>query len=441
MKYTSLQALLWLGVYVLLAVLPLIVVFVGELPAARGFWVELGVGLGFVGLAMMGLQFVLTGRFRSFASGFGLDNMLQFHRQAGLIATGFILAHPVVLIASRPDFVAFFDPRVNAVRAVALIVVTVALVAIVVTTLWRRTFGIPYEWWRSAHGGLALLIVLIGLGHVLMVGHYVDPLWKQIVWIGFTGGAIALLVHGRVVRPWALKKKPWEVRDVRPEKGPTWTIELAPDGHDGLDFEAGQFGWLTIGPSPFSLQQHPFTIASSAERPDRVQFTIKQLGDFTATIKDIPEGTSAFVEGPFGAFTLDETTAECGAVFLAAGVGITPVMSILRTLRDRDGEAPEMQLIYANQSRETAIFYHRLDELAEDLPLEVVHVLEEPPADWEGETGLVTPELLDEHLWEDDGRRRYYVCGPAPMMDVVEGHLVDKGVDGRRVLSERFEIV
>lgn len=441
MKYTNLQALLWLAVYVFLAILPLIVIFVGDLPAARGFWIELGVGLGFVGLAMMGLQFVLTGRFRSMAMGFGLDNMLQFHRQAGLVATSLVLAHPVVLIAANPAFAHFFDPRVNFLRAVALITVTIALIAIIVTTLWRKTFGIPYEWWRTAHGTLALLIVLIGLGHVMMVSHYVNPLWKQLVWIGFTGAAMALLIHGRLIRPLALKQRPWKVADVKAERGPTSTVVLEPDGHDGLDFESGQFGWLTIGPTPFSLQQHPFTIASSAERPDRLQFTIKELGDFTSTIKNIPAGTSAFVEGPFGAFTLGEATQRHGAVFVAAGVGITPVMSILRTWRDRDEDPPPIQLFYANPSLDTAIFYDELQQLADELPLELIHVLEDPPPQWDGETGLITPEMLNERLWDDDGQRRYFVCGPAPLMDVVEQYLVDAGVDGRRVFSERFEIV
>ncbi len=441
MKYTTPQALTWLGVYIALSLLPLVVLFIGPMPPARSFAIELGVGLGFVGLAMMGLQFVLTGRFQSFASGLGLDNMLQFHRQAGLIATGFVLAHPVVLIASDPAYIEFFDPSVNLPRAVALVTVIISLLALVATTLWRKSFGIPYEWWRSAHGGLAFVVVLIGLGHVLMVGYYVDPLWKQAVWITFTGAALLLLVHGRIIRPLALKKKPWKVAEVRPENGPCWTIALEPDGHDGLDFEAGQFGWLTVGPTPFSLQQHPFTIASSAERPKSVEFTIKELGDFTATIKDIPSGTPAFVEGPFGAFALDEVVEEDGAVFVAAGVGITPVMSMLRTLRDRE-LSPPLKLIYGNPSRERAIFFEELQQLSDALDLDVTHVLEEPPENWNGEQGFITPDILANRLPDDDGKRRYYVCGPSVMMDIVEEYLVDEhGVDGRRVFSERFAIV
>ena len=440
MKYTPLQAAAWLAFYLFLSLLPLGLVFVGEIPEPRGFWVEFGVGLGFVGLSMMGLQFLLTGRFRGLAEGFGLDNMLQFHRQSGLVATALVLAHPIVLFIADPDYLSFLDPGVYPARAAVLGSVILALVVLIGSTLWRESFGIPYEWWRAGHGLLALLIVMLGLGHVLLVGHYVDPWWKKAIWFGVTTGAMAMLIHGRVIRPWLLSKKPWKVVDLREERGSSWSLRLEPDGHEGFDFEAGQFAWLTLGNSPYGLQQHPFTLSSSAEASEAVEFTIKELGDFTATIKDVPMGTPAYVEGPFGAFTLDDETAQEGAVFVVGGVGITPVMSMLRTLRDR-GDCPELQIFYANKSPSAAIFYDELEEMARDLPLELHHVFEEPPEDWEGPTGMLNEALLDELMWEDNGRRRYYVCGPEPMMDVAEHYLIDRGIDGLRVFSERFKIV
>ncbi len=440
MRYTYAQALGWLALYIVLSLLPLLFSVLGTTPDPRPFWVEFGVGLGFVGLAMMGMQFVLTGRFRNFASGLGLDNMLQFHRQSGLVAFCFVLAHPTVLLIAEPSFLEFLDPRVYPDRATVLTLVMIALVVLIVTTLWRKTFGISYEWWRTAHGGLALFIVFAGLVHVMLVSHYVDPLWKRGIWIGFTAAAMFMLIQGRVIRPLVLKRRPWKVVEVREERGDSWTVALEPEGHDGIDFVAGQFAWLTIGPTPFSLQQNPFTISSSAEEDRRIEFTIKVLGDFTATIKDIPEGTCAFVEGPFGEFALNDDAQEHGAVFFAGGVGITPVMSMLRTLRDQGRTVP-LQLFYANNRLEDVIFYEELQELQEELNLEVIWVLADPPEDWHGETGFITAELMDRHKSEDDGERRYFVCGPGAMMDAVESKLVQRGITGRRIFSERFDIV
>lgn len=433
------QVVLWVGLYVVLALAPLAVSLIGHTGEYRGFWIEFGVGLGFVGLAMMGLQFVLTARFRTMAAPFGTDAMLQFHRQAGLAAYWFILGHVLILFVADPDYLSFLDPRVNAPRALALTTVIVALTLLLVATFWRKTLHISYEWWRLSHGLMAFLVVFIGLAHILMVGFYTSELWKQVLWVGLTGAAMGLLLHVRLVKPLHMLRRPYEIADVRQETESVWTLEIEPDGHDGLRFNAGQFVWLTIGPSPFSLQQHPFTIASSAEQSGRYELTIKELGDFTSTtLPSVPPGTQAYLEGPYGAFTLSPD-ASMGAVFVIGGIGITPVMSMLRTLKDR-GDSRPLLLIYGNPSYEEIVFRDELEALESELNLEVVHVLENPPEEWDGETGRIDVPILRRHQLDVD-EVEYLVCGPEPMMDGVEQTLRRWGLPLRRVKSERFNIV
>jgi predicted ferric reductase len=438
MKYTYKQAAMWAALYALLALLPLGFVLLDGRPAARPFLVEFGVGLGFVGMAVMALQFLLTGRFRDFAAGFGVDNQLQFHKHMGIVAFFFVMAHPLVLFAQNSGYLVFFDPRANLLRALALSGAVVLLVLIVGLTLWRKALRIPYEWWRASHAVFSALVVLIGLVHILQVGYHVGSVWKQGLWIGVTAIAVVSLAYTRLYKPLRLKKYPWEIVDVRPERGECWTLVLEPADHDGIDFVPGQFCWLTVGDSPFSLQQHPFSVSSSADEPTRLEFTLKELGDFTRTVGDIDPGTRAFVEGPYGAFTLGR---ECkdDAVFFAGGVGITPIMSILRTLRDR-GMHGSYVLYYANPDAETILFRDELDALADEIDLEIIYVVEEPPEDWDGEVGLFTDDLIGEYLPEDDESCRYYVCGPEPMMDMVETALVERDISRRRIMSERFEI-
>lgn len=437
------RVVLWIGMYVVLILAPLVVAVIGHDRPSRGFWIEFGVGLGFVGLAMMGLQFVLTARLRHIAAPFGTDAMLQFHRQAGLGAYVFILGHAVVLLLAAPQYLAFLDPRVNAPRAVALGAAVVILTLLIVFTLWRTRFRLTYEWWRLTHGIFALLVVFIGLAHVMMVGFYVSAPWQRALWVGLTLGAMGLLIHARVIKPMLMSRRPYRVVDVRPEVERVWTLELAPEGHDGMRFEPGQFAWLTLGPSPFVLEQHPFTMASSAERPGTYLFTIKELGDFSATIKQVKSGTRAFLEGPYGAFTLDPDPAV-GAVFIVGGIGVTPVMSMLRTLADRRDQRP-LVLLYGNARWEKIAFREELEALQRQLNLKVVHVLEEPPPDWEGEAGYVTPEILERHCpprrGDGEPMHEYFICGPDPMMDAVELTLRRWGAPMRKVNSERFKIV
>lgn len=141
----ALRAALWIGPYMVLVLAPLGLALLDSPPASRGFWVEFGVGLGFVGLAMLSMQFLLTARFQRIATLYGQDAMLQFHRQAGIAAAIFVIAHPVILFLADPTYTAFLDPRVNLPRFLALTFVIVALALLIVLSLWRKRIGISYE--------------------------------------------------------------------------------------------------------------------------------------------------------------------------------------------------------------------------------------------------------------------------------------------------------
>jgi predicted ferric reductase len=128
--------------------------------------------------------------------------------------------------------------------------------------------------------------------------------------------------------------------------------------------------------------------------------------------------------------------------FIAGGVGITPIMSMLRTLAQR-GEKRPLTLIYANRDWESVTFREEIERLQDSLALTVVHVLEKPPTDWNGESGFVTQAILERHL--PKARRRntveIFICGPQPMMNAVEQALSNLGVPFGDYHSEQFYLV
>ena len=429
----------WLLLFTVLVIAPLVLAVVGHEEESRGFWIEFGVGLGFAGLALMGLQFVQTGRSSKIGAPFGMDEILHFHGQSGYVAWLFIMGHFIILFFADPDYLRYLDPFVNLPRAVALSGVIVAVCCLIAFTHWREKIGLIYEWWRASHGLLALFVVFVGTVHIMQVSFYVTELWQQVVWVGFSLGAIGMLVYNRVIRPLQMKKKPYKVTSVKEEVEETWSIEVEPEGHEGLDFKAGQFVWITLGDTPFSMQQHPFTISSSPEVKDKIRFTMKELGDFTSEAKNIEIGSKAFVEGPYGNFTMDETS-SIHNVFIVGGIGITPVMSILQTLKMR-GDQRVSTVIYGTPSKDLTPFYDELKVLAAELELKVIHVFEEPDEEGEAETGLITPDLIRKHLPEDISNCEYFICGPQPMMDVAEDALREWKVPVHMVHAERFNIV
>ncbi len=429
----------WIMFYTALVLAPMLVVVIGERPAPRNLLVESGAMLGLLGLGVLAMQLVISGRHRWFAGNLGQDNVLQFHRQVGIFGWLLVLSHPLCMLFGNPEYLAFLDPRAGWFRAITLYLLLLASTALIVSSLWRGRFNLQYEWWRGIHAALALLVVSGGLGHALMAGHYTAGWFTKALLGGLIGVPLLLLLETRLLRPWRLSQRPWKVTAVEPRSGDVTRLELQADGHAGMCFLPGQFVWLTLGETPYNLQQHPFSITSPATEPDRIEFAIKPLGDFSRSVAEVARGTPAWLEGPYGTFSIDASSGR-RAVFIAGGIGVTPIMSMLRTCGERGCNQP-MWLVDANDKQSEIIFCNEIEALAKRLSLTIVHVLVDPPPEWRGETGYVDEALLDRVLPPDADDIDYFVCGPPPMMDVVERGLRARGVAADRLYSERFELV
>ena len=271
-----------------------------------------------------------------------------------------------------------------------------ALIALVVTALWRAKLNIRYETWHLTHIALAVIAVTGGLLHMVGWGFYLADPWKRALWIGLTLFWIALLLYVRIVKPLFMLRRPYRISEVRKERGDTTTLVMRPDGHAGFRFSPGQFGWLTVWGSPFKITGHPFSFSSSAETADgRVEMSIRNLGDFTSGIDKVPVGKRVYLDGPYGAFTIGNPADM--HVLIAGGVGVTPMMSMIRTFADRGDKRPVI-LLYGSKDLETITFREELDALEKRLNLKVVHVLASAPAGWTGEQGFINAEMLKRHL-------------------------------------------
>src|SRR6185369_1697489 len=168
----------------------------------------------------------------------------------------------------------------------------------------------------------------LAVAHVEGIGSYVAAPWVRIVWTAIVVAVAALVVRVRLVRPWQLARRPFEVTRVGRGPGDAWTLSFAPRGHAGLAFRPGQFVWLTLRSSPFAMCEHPFSVSSAPDPSGGFELTVKELGDFTRTIGGVTPGETAFVDGPYGTFVLDPGSTR-GACFIGGGIGLAPIMSIL----------------------------------------------------------------------------------------------------------------
>jgi len=281
--------------------------------------------------------------------------------------------------------------------------------------------------------------VLLGIWHALLAGRLLSRPVVRWLWLAWTLGWVALILWVRVVKPLGLRRRPWTILEVRPEPGEAVTLVLEPEGHPGFRFRCGQFAWLTVGASPFAAREHPFSFASSALAAPRIELTIKAVGAFTRGLLSVEPGQRAYLDGPFGSMSVDAFPDADGYVFIAGGSGMVPFMSMLRTLADRGDRRPHL-VIFGSSELARTLFRDELQALGARLDLRVVHVLERPPPGWRGEQGFLTQAMLDRWL-PHGGRHAYFVCGPAPMMDLAEAALARLGVPLSDLHAERFDLV
>ena len=427
------------GLYPLLAIAPLVVLHVLEHDADHSAVTELGINCALVGFTLLSMQFVLTARLSWIEAPFGLDLVLRFHRTMALLIVALLCAHPV-LIASSESWRLLTKLHVHWYIWAGRI--SLALLAAQVTTaLLRGAMRLSYERWRRAHNVVALTILALGVAHGLTAaGHDLTNAGEVAVWAAAPTLGFATWLYTRAIRPYLLARSAFRVQSVMLEAPRVWTVTLdAPPGRP-FRFSPGQFQFLRLLGSIVPAQEHPFTIASSPTQTKRISLTIKECGNFTSLIEWIQVGDRATVHGPFGRFSHDFHPAEGHLVFVAGGVGITPLMSMLRAMRDRR-ERRRVTLIYASRGPDDILFAAELTEMEQEQcpALKVIHVLSQAPAWWAGETGRVDLDRLDECCVGFEDKAFYLCCPPQMNAELVRG-LRSHRVSPRRIHCDYFSL-
>jgi len=423
--------------YGVVALAPLGLIFGAVKPGAPSRLVVFADALGFAALSLLALQVFASGRWALTTKSFGLRAVLSLHRQAGVAVLVLVVAHVMVLMVSDPARLALLDPLSAPPRARAGMLALLGLLALTVSTPWRRRAGLSYQRWRAIHLGMTALVLAAAFAHLVWVDAYMSLAVVRWSVLALVLAAAAALFWTRVARPYATAVRRYRVLAVHRERGNAVTLELEADGHPGLRFGPGQFARLRASESVYGLDDHPFSLSSSALRPKRPDFTVKALGDFSASLGSLPAGTKILVDGPHGE-ALHDASGVRGRLLIAAGIGVTPALSVIRTAADRRDPRP-LLLLCGNRRRADITFADELNALCRRLPnLRVVHVLSRAEPGWTGERGRIDDALLRRHVPADLREWSALVCGPAPMVTQVAGALRRLGVPPGAIQAEGF---
>ena len=428
--------------YVLICLTP-VVLAATRTVAPLDPWETGAAALGLAGLTAMAVQFVTSGRFGIVSGRLGIDKIMAFHKIAARWVLLGLLLHPLLYVLPTwlddsglglERFVAYLgSPRYR-----TGVVAMAALILLVFSSLLRERLPWRYEVWRASHLVLATLAVAAGLHHALTTGRFsaaglVEGFW----WVAALGIAsvLAILYGWRWL---LLHRRPWRLASVEKVADRMWELDIQPaPGNPAWSYEAGQFVWMTVGGHRFPLFDHPFSIADSPSRPG-ISLIVKEAGDFTRTVGSLAPGTVVGLDGPYGEFVLTAHDADA-VVLLAGGVGIAPIMGLLRDLVARRDPRP-VRLGYAAGTPANFACLAEIEAAGNVLDLRTMLVSEEGADGFGGIVGRLDRQRLGELLQGLDPKRTAaLMCGPGPMVTAVSDTLLDLGLPSGNVVYERFD--
>jgi len=238
-----------------------------------------------------------------------------------------------------------------------------------------------------------------------------------------------------------------KVAEIVPETAEANSIrfEIPTELRDEFAFRAGQHLTLRATINGEEVRRNYSLCTAPAEQDWMV--TVKRIGSglFSNWVGDqLRAGDTIEVMVPHGSFTTDyDASRSRRLVGIAGGSGITPVISLIKTLL-REEPRSRFTLLYGNRDSSSVIFLEALAALKDKHlgRLEIYHFLDQEEQDIDLFNGILNRERLEEaitHLIPDapivDG---WFICGPGPMMDAAEGALLDRNIPKECIHIERF---
>jgi len=437
------RGLVYIVIYCVLVISPLLIVTFANPPSGQGIIYEIGKGFALIGFMILGLQAVLAARIKWIERPFGFDIVIRYHKHMAVFAAILILSHPLLLAFGGAGLALLTTLKIPWYLWAGKITLALLVITAVIS-LPQSPLRLSFERWRILHDTLFPAIIVLAFLHSSFIGMDFKSAVLRGLWVGMLALALLVFIYHRFVRPLLLDHHRYRVVAVRQETNNVWTVTLAPPkGERRYAYLPGQFQFITFHRGRgLPEEEHHWTISSSPTVKGSVSSTIKELGDFTVTIGQTKPGDTATIHAPFGRFSYVLHPDERDLVFVAGGIGITPLMGMLRHMRDTKAAIPVL-LLYANKDEGEICFKKELAaiEKGRNPKLKVVHCLSGPAQGWKGETGRIDRERIERYCGKGIGKKAFYICGPPGLLEGTIATLKALGVPDGRMHIEIFSFL
>jgi predicted ferric reductase len=412
---------------------------------------SIAVACAFAGTSAFALNLVLGARLRPVERLFGgLDAMYRAHRATGEVAFVLLLAHVVLILASRATLstgtaLDLLGPGAGWTVFAGVLAFGAMTVSIVLTVFVRLGHEV-FVYVQRSFG----FIFLAASYHVFTTsGAKVSSPALNTYMIVLATAGVAAFAYRSLFGNLLVRRHRYLVQAAN--RLDEYVTEIVMDPVEKpLAYTPGQFVFVNFrSPAlseafqPFELsvqrqvfsirageignQFHPFSITSAPSEPT-LRITVKAVGDYTRALRRLEDGAEAVVEGPYGSFS-SRNVPNSRQIWLAGGIGVTPFLSMARSLGDRAGTS--IDFYYCVEHEGEAHFLDELQAIADrrsDFSVVLV------PRDRDG--FLSATRLAEEH--EDLVSSEVLICGPPAMIESLRAQLTAEGVPEKQIHAEEF---
>lgn len=221
------------------------------------------------------------------------------------------------------------------------------------------------------------------------------------------------------------------VTDIRIDTPDVKTFRVVGEnGKKLFEHKPGQCAMVSIP----GVGEGMFSITSSPTNEAFMEFSIKKCGHLTTMLHMMDVGQEVCVRGPYGRpFPVDDAFAGKDLLFIAGGIGLAPLRSVINYCRDKRDSYGHIDIVYGSRSKDDLVDYNEiLDEWVKDDDISVYLTIDHEQEDWDGHVGFV-PNYVKELGFDTD--KTCIVCGPPIMIKFTLQGLMDLGFEKSQVYT------
>ncbi len=444
----AIQRIFWPILYIL-APLPAVLIYFQDSWYALSDPYSLAALFGLCGYTWLLLQFVNSSRIVYFDRLYGLDSVIAFHSRMAMLAIITVIIHSRLRDQAHLEE----DLQIRLGKLALILFLIITLVTLLFMT--ARPFGmmgavkrlrrwllsrlkIQYQHFLIVHNLMAAAM-LLALLHVVLASSTQTSIYQLAFIIGWYAIAFIFWLNHKFIRPLRNRARAFTIASITHETKDVITISLNRHPRRSFHHRSGQFAYFRFLDRDIGWEEHPLTI-SSAPHSEMITITARQLGDWTKRLDNAVVGDRVAVDGPFGNFSLAKLprathTRPCDVIMIAGGIGITPFLSMLEDAARKPDPTRAFHLLWAVKDKSDLFAADRIMDIERRLPNSTY-------------SPIIGRAINTDSLWsiiKDKGieridAARFFMCGPPPMMRIVQKMLREKGISPSSLYYESFAL-